>query len=174
MLHERTVEILRDLPPYLGDEPTVQRTIDPVIRELQRIEAAANGFRTKLAPTLADDEYRTLELWEMMLGQPVKPAGATLIERRTKVLAYVRSRRAGTGASWIELLTLALGATPWSYFEGPDDYTVTIEVPYEEDSFTATQVLNLAREITPAHIDIIPTYGDGFLLGVGLLGIEPL
>lgn len=166
--------LLDDLPPYLADDVYVQAIIDAHARELQRIEDTESAIRLTMFPANADDTYGFLSLWESLLGLPVA-SGGTLAERRNKVLAGLQKRNAGAGSAWVALMSQALGTTPWTYEENdPGDYELTIRIPYEEGSYTASQVLVLARQITPAHIDVIPAYEEGFLVGISEIEIEPL
>jgi hypothetical protein len=166
--------ILDDLPPYESDEPTVQRIYGALGAELDRLWAKLEQMRAGLEPRTATDDLEGLSLLETLLAIPVAPLGESEVSRRQKVLAYFRARRAGTGAAWIMLLQLALGDTPWRYREGPEDWTIHIFIPYHEGSFTAGRVLALARAITPAHIDIIAGYDEGFLVGISQIGIDSL
>lgn len=149
--------------------------------ELQRIDDALALIRFASFPMQTSDVLlatgavvRLASMWETLLGIPVSPAGVTIEERRNKILAHVRKRKSGKGSDWVATLTEALGSTPWSYQEGPGDYQVTIHIPYASGSYSSAQVLNLAREATPAHIDVIPAFNEGFLIGISLIGIEPL
>lgn len=174
VLTERAQGLLADLPPYYSAEPLVQRSYGAFANELDRLDSTRDAIKEGLTPLTANDTYKGLSMLESMMGLPVAPAGQTEAQRRSTLLAYIAARRAGTGAAWKTLLTLALGNTPWSYFEGPGDYQITISIGYASGSFTAGQVLALARAITPAHIDIIAAYDQGFLVGISQVGIEPL
>lgn len=166
--------VLDDLPPYLGDELLTRRIYEAGANELDRARTTLLGIRGGLQPLTATDTYNGLSMLEAQMGLPVAPAGETEDARREKLLAYLQARRAGTGAAWVRLLSLALGSTPWSYREGPADFTVVIRFPYAAGTFTAGRVLALARAITPAHIDIIASYSEGFLIGISLIGVEAL
>lgn len=174
VLSERAGALLADLPPYLANDSLVQRGYQAMANELDRMDTIREAIRVGLTPTTANDEYKGLSMLESMMGLPVAPSGQTELSRRQTLLAYLSARRSGKGSAWKSLLSLALGNTPWSYFEGPGDYQITIKIGYASGSFTAGQVLALARAITPAHIDIIAAYDQGFLLGVSQIGIEPL
>ncbi len=166
--------MLSMLPAELADEALVQRVYAALAAELERASGISQAIRDGLLPASATDTYKGLSMLEAQLGLPVAAEGLTDAQRRTAIGAWIRARRGGTGAAWVELMTLTFGSTPWTYFEGPDDFQVTIQIPYASGSLTAAQALNFARAITPAHIDIIPTYGTGFLIGVSEIGVEPL
>jgi len=170
----RAQSMLADLPPYLADEERVAKLYQVVANEMDYAWELLTTLRVGLTPHTAHDQLSGLSMLEAELDLPVAPAGETEEHRREKVLAYLRARRAGTGAAWIALMQLAFGNSPWTYREGPDDFTVVIMFPYAEDSFTAGRVLSFARAITPAHIDIIPEYDQGFLIGISQIGVEAL
>lgn len=167
--------LLADLPPYLADDPFVQEIVDTGARELQRVEDAAAAVQLTMFPANADDTYGFLSLWETVFGLPVNPTGVSLTERRNKVLAALQKRNVGSGSQWVATLAQAFGATPWSYAENtPGSYQVTISLPYAAGSYTAEQVVTLARSITPAHLDVLASYGTGFLIGINLIGSDVL
>lgn len=166
--------MLDQLPSYEANEPMIQRVYGALGNELDRMTATMDAIRDGLTPSIATDDYSGLSMLESQLGIPVKPDGRTDLQRRLTVLAWIQARRGGTGSAWVALMNLALGSTPWSYHEGPGEYEVTIILPLVEGSLTAGQLLAFARAITPAHIDIIPTYGTGFLIGISEIGVEPL
>lgn len=166
--------MLDTLPPYLADEPKVQRLYQVVANEIDYADELLDKLRVGLTPHTAHDELFGLSMLESELNLPVAPEGESLERRREKVLAYLRARRAGTGAAWVSLLTLALGSSPWAYHEGPENWTVHILIPYASSAFSAGRVLALARAITPAHIDIVASYSEGFLVGISEIGVEPL
>lgn len=166
--------MLGGLPPYEANEPLVRRAYGAFANELERAAAIAQAIRDGLSPSSATDTYKGLSMLEAQLGIAVAPAGTTDDQRRANVLAWIAARDGGTGEGWVELMSLAFGGSPWTYFEGPDDLEVTVIIPLEEGSLSAEQALQFARAVTPAHLDIIPTYGTGFLVGVSDIGVEPL
>lgn len=181
VLSEKAKELLSLMPPYLTDDPLVQGIIEAQAKELQRIDDAHQAIRAALFPSQAADVVLPngatawlASLWETLLGLPVNPTGVTNLERERRITSHIRKRQSGRGADWVATLSEAFGATPWSYEEGPGDYEVTIHIPYATGTYSAGQILALARDITPAHIDIIPAYDEGFLVGISDVGIEPL
>lgn len=166
--------LLDDLPPYYAGEPLVQRSYQAIANELDRLFATIEAIRVGLTPTTANDDYKGLSMLEAQTRLPVAPAGQTEAQRRVTLLAYLSARRSGRAAAWVALLDLALGTTPWEYEIGPADYQITIKIGYAADSFTAGQIVQLARAITPAHYDIIVGFDEGFLVGISEVGIESL
>lgn len=174
-------ELLDLLPPYESDDPFVQGVIVAYANELQRIEDSLTMIRDASFPISTDDivlptgeRVALASLWERTLGLPVNPAGVSITERRAKIVAHIRKRQSAKGSDWVANLSEALGPTPWSYQEGPGDYQVTIHIPYASGSYSAAQVIALARQMTPAHIDVIAAYNEGFLIGISLIEVEPL
>lgn len=178
VLNEKALEWLEAMPPYYSNEPFVQAVVNAVAAEYMRIEAAVNTLITQsedlpanpqLDPTVnkafphkADDTYRLLGLWELQLGLPVEPVGATLAQRRQQVRAHIQRRRAHSEEEWFTALTEALGTSLWTYTAV--DGLVTLRMPFAQQSMPATQVAALARKITPAHLDIAFAYDEGFIL----------
>lgn len=54
------------------------------------------------------------------------------------------------------------------------DYTVYITLPYSDVTDRAVAVQNIARAITPAHLEIVAFYDMGFVLGKSNLGEDEL
>lgn len=174
VISEHGQKLLRDLPPYLDSDPWVQTIVDVCAREWKRIEDTIERGREKSRPYNADDEFGFLSMWETLLDLPVQPAGATVAQRRAKVVASLSTRKSGSGADWIARLSEALGGMPWTHQEGPSPYQVTIFLPVETGTYTAEQVSRLARKITPAHLDISLSFGVGFIVESSFIGIQPL
>jgi hypothetical protein len=175
-LHERTKDILdRTLPYYYRDDPATHSVIDPAVRELARIEEMLNVLRASFAPQNADDTYGLLSLWEEMLLLPVAPAGVDLAVRRNTVLAWLRTRKSGAGTDWMAAITKLLGTENWSHKEyphpsAPAPYQVAIDYPFAETSFTGGQVRQLLAVNTPAHIEVLASPGEGFVIGIAQIG----
>lgn len=179
VLNDKAREWLDAMPPYYADDPFAQAVINALAAEYTRIEAAVNTLITsagrlpvhavqndptvnKAFPHKADDQYRLLALWELQLGLPVEPTNRTVAQRRQQVRAHLRRRRASSEAEWYEALREALGTSLWTYTV--TDQQVTIRMPYAEANLTATQVVALARKITPAHLALAFAYDEGFIL----------
>lgn len=163
------------MPPYYREDPAVQALLDAGARELQRVEDALSNIRERFFPHNADDTLNMLSIWEATLGLPVRPAGVSVLERQTAVLSAVRKRRSGSGADWMSNISAALGDVIWTHRENyPGGYQLTIEIPYDPASYTAGQVLRLINQITPAHIQIVSGFSEGFLVGISQVGVEPV
>lgn len=165
--------MIDDLSPELGDDPTVRNVLNAVAKECDRLSAAASSFFESMFPQNTDDTHKQLSVWEMLLGIATNPA-LTTVQRRAVVQGYVQQRSVGSGASWIALLSLALGTSAWSHSEGPGDYQVTITLPSRSGSPQANVIVALAARVTPAHLQVIPSFGAGFLVGISQLGVEGL
>lgn len=169
-LSAKGASLLEDLPPELADAPEVQQVVDVLARELQRIEDAAAGIAADLFPATATDDYAALSMWESMLGLPVKLPGATTTQRQQLVLATIQQRGSASGLRWIDLISQALGTSGWVHQEGPGDYQVTITIPYSPGGLYGGQVVQLARRVTPAHLQVNSGFTGGFVIGVSNIG----
>lgn len=172
-LAEKTLTMLEDLPPYLGSDPSTQAVLDPVGIELQRLEDQMVRLRTKMLPQNADDEFRTLGMWESLMGVAVEPAGVSVTARRNLIVSHLRKRLSGASSDWVANVTEVLGSI-WTWQLGPGPYAITVHISYASGTVTAGQVADLLRDMTPAHIDLHVGYGEGFLVGISQIGIESL
>jgi len=163
-------EMLDMLPPYLRDDPAVQAFIDVNAREFERRDVVLADLHSKLRPQNADDTYNTLGLWETLLELPVKPTDISIEARRQKVLVAFES--IAEGRDWVGAITDAVGSEDWSHTES--GYVVSIIQPHPLGTYQAEVVAKLARRITPAHLDVVVSDGDGFIVGVSLLGVDIL
>ena len=106
-LHDRTVQILGDLPPFLADSYDIQGALDAMVREVVRIEEATATVRDNFVPQTANDY---LHLFEALLKLPVDPSDKTLEQRRNSVLAFMQNISAsGSGLSWEDGMVRLLG-----------------------------------------------------------------
>lgn len=169
-----TQRMIDNMPPFYRGESFIEGYLDAVGRELQRIEDRATQIQQGMFPQNTDDAYKLLSLWELLLGLPVAAAGATLLQRRNLVVSTLAARSQASGAAWVASVGQAMGGTPWTYQEGPGDYTVTIYIPFSSTSFNSVQVQNLVRKITPAHLVLSVVYNQGFIVGEGIVGEDRL
>lgn len=169
---DKALDLIDTLPVYLQDSPTVRNLIDPLARELQRVEDAGNALRDRFTPQNADNQYDMLAMWEELLGLPPRPAGVSLEQRQAGVMAAFHRRGSSAGSSWVERANALIG-TQWSYSEGPGDYQLTVTIPYASTSVSASVVRRILQLITPAHLQLIVGYDVGFLLGISNIG-DPL
>jgi uncharacterized protein YmfQ (DUF2313 family) len=173
-LAEMTQRMFRSLPPYFQGDDTVEAILQAAGLELQRVEDFLNTLMLARFPQNADDTYGLLGLWEHRLGLPVEPPGVPLQSRRDLVLARLQGRNASSGADWVASMNRAMGTASWSYTENAAAYQVTIKIPYLVGGFQSVQVLALANDTIPAHVQVLVGYEEGWLAGISLVGLEPL
>lgn len=162
------------LPPWYAADDLFCRIQNALAKELQRAEDVLAEIRNQMLPQNADDTYGILGMWEALYGVPVEPPGVSLEQRRSIVIAQARKRSISSGLDWEEAVTEALGTNEWSYEEGIGDYVITVRIPYAPGGYTSGQVLGLLRAITSAHIILNIGYNEGWLVGISLVGIDPL
>jgi hypothetical protein len=170
VISERAREMLAMLPPYEDEDENVISAIQAAAMEIERLDDAGEAFMHKIIPINADEEFKTLSMWEALLNLTVAPAGVSVEERRNYMLSRLRSRSVSRGSEWIDRLSDVLGSG-WSHQEGPTPYTVSLRVPYSAGG-QRIDVSGFARLITPAHLDILFGYEEGFLVGISLIGDE--
>lgn len=173
VLSERALVMLGDLPPFLRDDPNVQASLQAIADEYDRVQALAEEIRRTRFPQLADDANGFLSQWEWVLGLPVAPS-LSVEQRQSIVLAHLRKRHASAGKDWETAVQDAFGGTPFAYTEGPEPYTIHVVIPFGGTTLSAGRAEALLREITPAHLQIITSYSEGFLIGISRIGIEPI
>lgn len=164
--------LLADLPAYYEDEPNVEAVQDVLGRELQRVEDAAKAIRYRAFPQNADTLYRTLGMWEKLLGLAVEPPGQTTEVRQRQVAAAFRTRKSGTGLDWIANVNSIVGSTTnWTH-EELANYNLSVRIPYASGtaSLSARQTEALIRKITPAHLTLTVSYTQGLIWGVSGFG----
>jgi len=169
------LDLLNVLPHFMRNDPQVRGYTDVVARELARVEELIEEQRTQWFPQqLSLSEY--VAVWEFNLGLPIQTPGLTINQRAVIVASHLRKRHAASGADWLATLEGAFGTGSWSYKEDVNPYQLRLTIPYGSGTLTALGVLTLAREVTPAHIDVTVTYdggggGGSFIVGVSLVGI---
>jgi uncharacterized protein YmfQ (DUF2313 family) len=175
-------DLALDLAPMLQEEPFALAVVRAANNEFKRIAAAATAIQLATFPAQSDDVVlsdsigvaKILSMWETLLNLPVAPTDVPVVQRRNKVLAHIRKRHSGAGMDWVARMTEALGTSLWVYEEGPGDYQLQIAIPFASGSYTAAQALAFAKKITPAHLEISVLYSQHFLVGISLIGIDPL
>jgi hypothetical protein len=165
---------LDQMPPFYREDPFTVAVQNALGNEFQRINDVALAVRVGAFPQNATDDYGLLGLWESTFGLAVSPPGSTLAQRQSVVLAHFRKRHSGAGTDWVAALDAIVGVGQWTYTEDSGVYRVTVHIPFSFGSYGAAAIEALAREITPAHIDIAVLYSEGFLIGVGLIGLDRL
>lgn len=172
-LSDKAIEVLGDLPFYYQGDRNALAVVDAVSRELQRIEDWMEAFIQAYFPTNATDETGTLPLWEATLNLPVRPAGVSVEQRRNNVAAAYRKRSVGMATEWVANVTKAVSSA-WSHeVNQPIDYSVRVSIP-DTAGFTGGQLQVLLRQMTPAHLALTTTVGDGFKVDVGQVDIDTI
>jgi hypothetical protein len=81
----------------------------------------------------------------------------------------------GTSAGTLRLVTTILNSATDTYLDDGDATTMAAPPTVNTTSSPqAYEAKRLARQITPAHIELIFAYGEGFILGISRLGEEPV
>lgn len=164
-------EMLDQLPVSLRKPEVARRLIRAKANELERIQTFLQDFRAAALPHNANDAMGTLPIWEAQLGIPVQPAGVTEVDRRTEVVARYRSS-SDSSSAWVATATELIGPG-WTYRENyPEPYMITITLPGAAGTYQTGRIEEVLRDITPAHIDLVITYGVGFVVGVSIVGEE--
>jgi hypothetical protein len=167
------LERVEDVPYFLHNDPQVRGLLDVVQRELDRVEALIENIRLQWFPqfTITDSFLR---MWEFNLGMPVAPPGLTDDQRALLIATHRGKPSVTTGADWVAALNESFGTGAWDYTEDYLPYTVRLIIPYGSSDITALGILAFARQITPAHVDLVVTYSTGaaggFIVGVSAIG----
>lgn len=122
-----------------------------------------------------------LEIWERIVGLNEAPPNLTLQQRRDRVVAFRRQAKGqASGLAWEEAVTALIG-TGWTYTEHiegdvstPNVHVVRVNLSVGSGTDEAEIAEKLLREITPAHIDLEINHGEGFQLGIDVLGTDVL
>lgn len=169
--------MLADLPGFLRDDPDYQGVIHAYAKEIELLEGRLQGMVGEFFAQTATE--KGMRIWEAELQLPIEPAGRTLEERRTIVLAYL-ARLSGdpSGRSWVENVTQLIGPG-WTYVEhdphdplGPPEYTLRIHLNLDPGSPRWGDIYRLLREITPAHLELALVGEGGFVLDISHLDEE--
>jgi hypothetical protein len=166
------------LPVALRDSPDHLAVLHCLAHEVERLEGSIETVRAQFFPQSAD---LLLKVYEAELGITVEPAGATLDERRSTVIAMLRRAKSDpSGITWQDNVTRLVG-TGWSYAEhdpsdpsSPPEYTVRVTLPFAPSSGRYAQTERLLRDIIPAHLDLVLTFAGGFVLDESQLDQEAL
>jgi hypothetical protein len=156
-LSERGQAILDTIPFYYAEDPAALSVIGACANEIDRIQAMLDALQDGAFPQLA----------EFLVSLPIAPP-ASLAARQGRVRAS-RRLKVATGTDWAAALTTAIGTASWSHLETPG-IRVTITIPLEAGSYEGATVVQIARKLTPAHLEVAFTYSQGFLLGISKLG----
>jgi hypothetical protein len=175
---ETAQEIMDDLPVYLWDDPSIRGLVGAVGAELQRIDEYLAETRCDLNVTMATGEM--LAYWENFLDLPRGDGTVPDQLRLNTILAAVKRRYAGQGEGWHELLSTVLNGATWEHAENTDlngDYAryelALFNVDVETTDYRAGAVIEMAKAIQPAHIELaeVEIAGDDtFRVGISELG----
>lgn len=166
-LSAKAQEMMDTLPDYYRGEPLVERIIQAWANEVDRQDRVLDQIEVELQPGAATDELGLLPLWESTLGLPARPSGATVVQRRGKVLAALRKLDSGSSADALSTIVAAMGETPFAvYRDTPDVLSDTLEIPFMSGTYNAGLIQSLALRIWPAHRRLYMRYLDGFLADV--------
>lgn len=160
------------IPPFYEREPFMEGIASAEGAEFTRLETDGRLLQRMVFPQNATDLWRLLAFWETQLGLPVEPAHDSVSVRSRRVMSAIRGRAAFSEIDWFATLSQALGTTGWTYTVS--GLTVTIHVPLVETSSAAVQFERLARNATPAHLALLFSYGEGFLLDFSELDTDAL
>jgi uncharacterized protein YmfQ (DUF2313 family) len=159
------------MPPYYAEDESVHAVMIGLGNELDRVQAAGEAVRNAAFPQMADDTHGLLRMWERLVGLPEAPTGISVAARQQKVVASLRMRKTGAGKDWVALMSAALGTDLWTYDES-DPYEIHVFIPFASGTYSATQVAQIARAITPAAWKVIVNYEPNFIVGVNEVGDE--
>lgn len=152
-------------------DPSTVAVMRSAADELDQIEDLMLDVREQAWPHKADDSEGLLAIHERMLGLPVKPTGVPVATRQAVAKSAVQSRRVGSGSTWERRLSALLRGAPWSYKRNhPGRGQITITIPFGIGSYSSAQVQQLAERITPAHLEVIMQFGEGWIAGVSRAG----
>lgn len=177
------------LPVRVREDPDIVAVQHCYGKEAELLDVAREGLVANAFPEHADEAG--LAWWEWLLGTTVAPVGLTVEQRRATVVAFEEAlRTSGSGRWWEETLERIVGpgfdyreyhpdgqppppggGTPPS---NPPPGTIIIELPFPPSAGLYAATETLIRRITDAHIDIVLTSGDGFVLDQSQLDQEPL
>lgn len=157
---------------YSLDDPVAHAALDPLGRELDRIEALAQRIREHLLLNIADeDTFGFLAYWEAVFRLPSSQATPlTVAQRVARALAAFRARSVASGAEWVAALTEAVNA-PFTYHE-EDGNVVRLILPFSTTpgSPRFEYVRGEVAKITPAHLDVIYESALGWIVGQEAVG----
>lgn len=178
-LTDTAARLYADLPDYYGTadepEPVVARLLEGQAAELAPVREVVETLLAQSSPARADDTVGVLAGWERQLDLPVRPAGATVAQRRAIVLARLQGRRIAEGRAWRAAVTTALGTDQWSVAPNtPHANAIEVTIPFDPGSYNARQVVEVLRRFTPAHLDIVIRTEGGFRVGISQVGIEAI
>jgi uncharacterized protein YmfQ (DUF2313 family) len=173
-LSPRAEEMLGTLSAYEQDDASVVAVMRAGADELDGVVDLAETVRDQAWPHRANDDYGLLSIHEQMLKLTPEP-DAPLSQRQAAVKAAVQARKSGAKSLWVSRMNTMMRGQQWTYEENtPGPGQLTIRIPFDPNTYSSAQVEALARRITPAHIQIILAYSQGFLVGISRVGRDAL
>lgn len=172
IVSEPGAAMLGMMPPFHTEDPHIVGIVDSLGREAANAETAIEATSLLFFPMRMKDPAH-FAIWEYALDLPTDPA-IPLHNRRNAIINRMRSfATAGAGYNWVNAVSALVDS--WSYEENePDGYMIRIRTGYDSDSVQARQLIELVRSITPAHLDVVYEFGDGFILGASQLSVDTL
>jgi uncharacterized protein YmfQ (DUF2313 family) len=168
-LSEKGREMIDQLPSWLRDDPDARAVVHCYAMEAERQQDALRAIRADLVPKTAAS--RGLGWWERILGLTVAPEGQSDLERRDQVLAVLLQLSAGaSGAMWEQAILDLIG--PGVTYVEEDPYTIQITVSFAPDSLDYRRLERIVRTFTPAHLAIVFTGDEGFILDDSQLDVD--
>lgn len=152
VLSPETQLALKDLPPFLREDPDIQGTVQALVAEVKRLDDAKENMRTNFFPSQGGDY---LFFWELLLGLTPNPPDKTVAQRRTTIEAFFQKlTQSGSGADWIAAMGKLLG-TNWTYREHdaeqgtvPQPPVLNLEAQYDpSDTTSITSSATLVSQI---------------------------
>jgi hypothetical protein len=161
-------ERLRELPGWAQSAPEHKALCQVFAKEGERQRAAAREIRDGMIAAHAN--ALTLPLWETLLKLTVNPSGATVLERRSRVLAALAAAPADpSGLTFNERLTAFIGPG-WTMEE--EGLTLHFTVPYPPGSPEFQLAKRVIERERPAHLAVIVDSSQGFILDLSELDEE--
>ena len=168
-------EILVDMPNYYVHDRVSTSIIHALSNEIARVQATANAIRRQFFVKNADDTYGLLATHEFGLGIATRPEGKSVAQRQATALAAVQRRFSPRGKDWRAAVSAALGLndSDWDVIPHyPNDYDLTMVVPFAPGTVELDAVIPLLEVFTPANLNIVTESGSGFIVGVSDVGEE--
>lgn len=167
VLDELAEELVDDLPSWAREAPEFRANARVAALESARMRERAAEVRDCFI--LQRVTGLGLAWWEAFFGI-TRAAGADDVEAREALLAALRATIPDSrGTTWEQHVEELAGGA--EYVEG--DGTITVTVPFPPGSEAFLRLERAIRVFTPAHLDIVISSGEGFVLDLSQLDEEP-
>jgi hypothetical protein len=165
--------MLATMPGYYRAEPLVAATLAGIAGEVDRVDRLLDDLLADVVPSTSTDKRGLLSAWERALRLPVAPLD--LDEQQRRGLLAARLAAGGSAADVLRVLDQAVGPGRYRILrDTPGPLVDTLELPQGEGGSLATVVYGLLVDVWPAHRDLRPRYGQGFVLDESLLDRDGL